>query len=82
MASIAPTNSLAMQLFEKYSIGTVLGLVAVSHQVGGAIGAWVPGILYDLTGSYSAVLIVSVAMLAVSITIVMRIAEPKNIADA
>jgi len=63
MASIAPTNSIAADLFAKYSTGTVLGMVALSHQLGGAVGSWVPGLMYDMTGSYSSVLTVSVVLL-------------------
>jgi len=63
MASIAPTNSVAADLFRKYSTGTVLGMVALSHQLGGALGSWVPGIMYDITGSYTNVLMVSVVLL-------------------
>ena len=63
MATIAPTNSLTVQLFEKYSIGAVIGLVSVSHQLGGAVGSWAPGLLFDLTGSYSTTLILSAALL-------------------
>ena len=78
MASIAPTNSLTVQLFDKYSIGAVLGLVSVSHQVGGAIGSWAPGFLFDLTGSYSAVLAFSIALLLGASFLVLRIPEPDN----
>ena len=79
MASIAPTNSLAVQLFDKYSKGAVLGVVAVSHQVGGAIGSWVPGILYDLTGSYNLVLTISIVMLAGGALMALMIREPGKI---
>ena len=63
MASIAPTNSLAVQLFDRYSKGTVLGVIAVSHQIGGAVGSWVPGVLFDWSGSYITAMTLSVFML-------------------
>ncbi|HHX73852.1 MAG TPA: MFS transporter, partial [Firmicutes bacterium] len=73
MASIAPTSALTASLFGQYSLGTILALVSVSHQLGGAFGSWVPGILYDLTGGYSFVLLLSIALLVVSGIVVTRI---------
>jgi predicted MFS family arabinose efflux permease len=75
MASIAPTNSLAVQLFDRYSAGMVLAIVALSHQLGGAAGAWVPGLLYDLTGSYFSVLTLSVCILFGAAAIALKIPE-------
>ena len=76
MATIAPTSSLTIQLFDRYSIGAVIGLVSVSHQLGGAVGSWAPGILYDLTGSYNAVLVLSIVLLVGSALLSLRIREP------
>ena len=75
MASIAPTNSLTVHLFDKFSIGAVLGLVSVSHQLGGAVGSWVPGVLFDMTGSYFAVLALSVVLLLGISALSLRIPE-------
>jgi len=76
MASIAPTNSLAVQLFEGYSVGVVLGIVALSHQLGGAVGSWVPGLLYDLTGSYSTILFTAVFVLLCGAWMSLRLHVP------
>lgn len=75
MASIAPTSSFCAHLFQKYSIGVIFGLVSVSHQLGGAIGSFVPGILYDRTHSYVPVIIISVILLVISAAIVARIPD-------
>jgi len=75
MASVAPTNAIAVQLFDGYSIGTLLGLVSVSHQIGGAVGSWIPGLLYDLTGTYTLILIVSILMLSGASLMVMRVPD-------
>ena len=79
MASVAPTHSLAVQLFDKYSVGAVLGVIAVSHQLGGAAGSWVPGFLYDLTGSYTAVLAIAVAVLLAGAWLALQIPEPDRL---
>ena len=78
IASITPVQSLTVQFFDKYSTGAILGFVSMSHQLGGAIGAWVPGLLYDLTGSYFHVLVVATFMLVGGGLLSLRIAEPRR----
>ena len=78
LASIAPTSSLVVQLFEGYSTGTIIGIVSVSHQLGGAVGSWIPGILYDLTSSYTIVLAISIALLLGVALLVLRVPETAN----
>ncbi|MCL2392055.1 MAG: MFS transporter [Oscillospiraceae bacterium] len=79
MASIAPTNSLAVQLFDKYSTGTIVGFIAVSHQLGGAAGSWIPGIMYDATGAYTIVLAVSIVTLVGISLMSLGLPEPKKV---
>ena len=52
-AVLAPTQVLASRLFEGHSVGMVFGLLSLSHQLGSALGAYLPGLLYDATGSYN-----------------------------
>lgn len=52
-ATVAPTQTLISRYFGPRSMGFIFGLVLASHQVGSALGAWVPGWLYDLTNSYT-----------------------------
>lgn len=79
MASVAPTSSLTAHLFDQYSIGTILGFVSVSHQLGGALGSWIPGLLFDLTGSYSLIIMLSIVLLVGSAIIVLRVPEPRSV---
>ena len=81
MASIAPTHSLTFSIFDKYSIGVVVGIVSVSHQAGGSLGSLIPGLLYDFTGSYNSVMILSVAMLFLASLICLGIPEPAKNRD-
>ena len=76
MATIAPTNSLVAQLFDKYSTGVVLGVTALCHQLGGAIGSWIPGLMYDLTGSYTAVLVLAILLLLCGAGMTLRLHVP------
>jgi MFS family permease len=78
MASIAPFSSLCAHLFRKNSIGVIFGLASVSHQVGGAIGSLVPGVVYDLTGSYTPVFLLSIVLLVAGAVMVSRVPDIKE----
>lgn len=78
MASIAPVSSLCAHLFRKNSIGVIFGLVSVSHQIGGALGSLVPGIIYDLTGAYTPVFVLSIVLLAASALMVSRVPDSQQ----
>ena len=75
LATVAPTSSLVVELFEGYSAGTIIGIVSISHQLGGAVGSWVPGILYDMTGSYSLILGFSIILLVGAALVALRVPE-------
>ncbi len=78
MASIAPTSTMCAYLFKQYSIGAVFGFVSVSHQLGAALGSFVPGVLYDLTGSYTMIFVVSIVLLAGSGLVVRQVSDKEK----
>src|SRR5690606_4312266 len=47
-ATVAPTQLLATQYFKAFSIGFIVGCLSLAHQVGSALGAYVPGVVYTL----------------------------------
>lgn len=51
-STIAPTTSLTADYFSARSLGFFFGLVSLSHQLGSALGAYLPGLVHDLTGTY------------------------------
>jgi len=53
-STVPPTSSLAAELLGGEGVGLVLGLISLCHQLGAAAGAFVPGLLHDLTGNYLA----------------------------
>jgi MFS family permease len=63
-ATVAPTSMLAAEYFKRYSVGMVIGWLYLSHQVGSALGAYIPGVLYDWTGGYSFSLLSAIVLLA------------------
>ena len=79
MATAAPTNSLAIQMFDKYSVGAVIGIIAVCHQLGGAAGSWLPGLLYDITGTYTIALALAAVLLLAGALTVLQVPEPAKL---
>jgi predicted MFS family arabinose efflux permease len=61
-STIAPTTALSTVLFGRRSAGTVFGLVALSHQLGSALGSYAGGLVHDLTGSYVAFFVAGAAL--------------------
>jgi MFS family permease len=53
VSTAPPTSTLTANIFGRYSAGELFGWVFVSHQIGAALGSWIGGVSYDLTGSYS-----------------------------
>jgi MFS family permease len=62
-ATVAPTVKLATEYFKHLSVGVVIGWLFLSHQIGSAIGSYIPGLLYDVTGSYDISFIYSIILL-------------------
>jgi predicted MFS family arabinose efflux permease len=55
LSTVAPTSGLVAVMFGPKFMGTLVGIVFVSHQVGAFLGVWLAGRIYDQTGSYDIV---------------------------
>jgi predicted MFS family arabinose efflux permease len=55
LSTVPPTNGIIALLFGTQWLATLSGLAFFSHQVGGFLGVWLGGIVFDRTGSYDAV---------------------------
>ena len=60
LSTVPLTTGLIAQTQGLKFLSTLAGLVFFSHQVGGFLGAWLGGRLYDLTGNYEAMWIAAV----------------------
>jgi predicted MFS family arabinose efflux permease len=74
-STVAPTTALSTVIFGRRSAGTVFGLVALSHQIGSAVGSYAGGLTHDLTGSYSAFIIVGATLSAAAAFLSWAISE-------
>ncbi|BBK32240.1 putative MFS family arabinose efflux permease [Stella humosa] len=62
LPTIPLTNGLVAQIFGPTYLSTLFGVVFLSHQLGGFVGPWVGGLVYDWTGSYDSVWWASAAL--------------------
>jgi MFS family permease len=67
------TPTLVGRLYGFSHIGVLSGFITTIHHLGGGVAAWGGGVLFDLTGSYQAVLIISAVMAAIAVVSVMLI---------
>jgi MFS family permease len=55
LSTIPPTSGLVVLMFGTRWLATLFGFAFFSHQVGGFLGVWLGGLLYEGTGSYDVV---------------------------
>jgi MFS family permease len=52
LSTVPPTAGLVAKFFGPGNMAMLFGVVMLSHQVGGFLGAWLGGVVYARTGSY------------------------------
>ena len=75
LSTVPPTSGLVMLMFGTRYMAMLYGFAFFSHQVGGFLGVWLGGILYERTGSYDWVWWLSVALSFASAAINLPIKE-------
>ncbi|USK45265.1 MFS transporter [Cytobacillus oceanisediminis] len=75
-ATVAPTMKLAAEYFRHLSAGAVIGWIYLSHQLGSALGSFVPGVIFDLTGSYDSSFIASIILLVLASALSIMLPRP------
>ena len=59
-------SALTADIFSGKGFGSILGYSTVAVGVGGALGSWLGGVFYDLTGSYLVSFALSALLLSIS----------------
>ena len=62
LSTVPVTSALVAQIFGTQYMATLFGIVFFSHQIGAFLGAWLGGNLYDLTGSYTVIWWINIAL--------------------
>ncbi|MDR4886207.1 MFS transporter [Fredinandcohnia sp. QZ13] len=78
-ATVAPTQLLLTQYFKNYSIGFIVGCLSLSHQIGSALGAYIPGLLYSSYGNYELSLYISILIVLAAAIMNLLLPEPNRI---
>jgi MFS family permease len=53
LSSVPPTSGLVAVMFGPRWLSMLVGISFLSHQVGGSLGVYLGGLLYEMTGSYN-----------------------------
>ncbi len=75
LSTVPPTSSLVMLMFGTRYMAMLYGFAFFSHQVGGFLGVWLGGELYEIYGNYTLVWWLSIALGIVSALINLPIKE-------
>jgi MFS family permease len=75
LSVLPPTNGIIVVMFGTRWLGTLAGFAFFSHQIGGFLGAWLGGIMFDRYGSYDPVWWLAIALGVLSALINMPIVE-------
>jgi MFS family permease len=75
LSTVPPTNGIIAVMFGTRWLTMLAGLAFFSHQVGGFLGVWLGGLLYERTGSYDAVWWGAIALGVISGLINLPIVE-------
>ena len=62
LGTVPLTNGLVAQIYGLRNLSALAGIVFFSHQIGSFLGAWSGGLVFDATGSYHWVWIISIAL--------------------
>ncbi|MFC3613282.1 MFS transporter [Lutimaribacter marinistellae] len=80
LATVPLTSGLVAHLYGLRYMGTLYGIVFLSHQIGGFLGVWLGGRMYDLYGDYTMVWWIGVGVGAFSAIVHLPIREKPRLA--
>jgi MFS family permease len=75
LSTVPPTSGLVAVMFGTRWLAMLFGFVFFSHQVGGFLGVWLGGVLFERTGSYDAVWWLAILLGLLSAVINLPIVE-------
>ena len=52
LSTVPPTAGLVAKFFGTTNMATLFGVVMLTHQIGGFLGAWLGGKVFEATGNY------------------------------
>ena len=67
------TSALTADIWGRYSVSTVLGVIFLVHQTGSAIGSWLAGAIFESTGGYGAAYVLACLFLVGAAITALRV---------
>jgi len=67
------TSALTADIYGRFSVSSVFGLIFLVHQTGSALGSWLAGTLFETTGGYGAAFIMACGFLAAAAVVALNI---------
>jgi predicted MFS family arabinose efflux permease len=77
LSTVPPTAGLVAKLFGPSNMAMLFGLVMVTHQIGGFLGAWLGGQVFASTGSYDWIWYIDIVLAVAAALIHMPIKEAR-----
>ena len=77
LSTVPPTAGLVAKFFGPANMATLFGIVLLTHQVGGFLGAWLGGKVFEATGAYDWVWYLDIMLAAAAALIHLPIRESK-----
>jgi MFS family permease len=71
--TMSMTSALTADIYGRHSVGGILGVIFLVHQVGAATGSWLAGALFESTGGYGAAFTVAGVILLGAAALSLRI---------
>jgi len=67
------TSALTADIYGRFSVSSVFGLIFLVHQTGSALGSWLAGALFETTGGYGAAFALACVFLACAAGVALNI---------
>jgi len=77
LSTVPPTAGLVAKFFGPANMATLFGLVMLTHQIGGFLGAWLGGKVFEATGAYDWVWYIDVLLAVGAALVHMPIREAR-----
>jgi predicted MFS family arabinose efflux permease len=82
LSTVPPTAGLVAKFFGVGNMATLFGVVMLSHQMGGFLGAWAGGRVFERTGAYDLVWIIDIVLAVGAALINLPIREARPVPPA
>ena len=75
LSTVAPTAGLVAKFFGTGNMAMLFGMLMLAHQVGGFLGAWMGGQVFEATGSFDAMWMVDIGLAVAAALVHLPIRE-------